>query len=407
MRSHEPPVDVVVRQCPVCESAEHVSVLTLRHVPVLMNAQVAPEHSAEVPRGCIDLVICADCGHLFNRAFDASVLGYDAAYENTLHFSEHYNRYATELAMRLVRDHQLDGGRVVELGSGPGHFLSMLCELGVADGRGYDPSYDGARLGSPSHPNVTISARMFPTTWSEPVNMAFSQHVLEHLLDPVAALEAQRRAVVGSGGVVYAEVPNGSCMIRNGALWDLVYEHVSYFTPTSLSTAFARAGLRAANSGASYGDQFLWLEARASSEQRAEPTIDRCAVEAVMADAIRFGNEASAEIERARDDLARWTEEGPVVLWGAGSKGMTYLNLMTDVSAVAGVVDINPRKADWGVPGTSLVISRPAAIAAIQPSTVVVANPVYVAEVTESLASLGVRARVAPLWNTNESGPTP
>ena len=34
-------------------------------------------------------------------------------------------------------------------------------------------------------------------------------------------------------------------------------------------------------------------------------------------------------------DLA---ERGPVVLWGAGSKGMTYLNLVADVAPIAGVV---------------------------------------------------------------------
>ena len=45
------------------------------------------------------------------------------------------------------------------------------------------------------------------------------------------------------GGVIYNEVPNGETMIDRCALWDLVYEHYSYFTPVSLELAGARAGL--------------------------------------------------------------------------------------------------------------------------------------------------------------------
>ena len=49
--------------------------------------------------------------------------------------------------------------------------------------------------------------------------------MLEHLDDPVAALQAQRLAVTRTNGVVYCEVPNGQLMIQHCALWDLIYEH--------------------------------------------------------------------------------------------------------------------------------------------------------------------------------------
>lgn len=385
----------MVTGCPVCRSGERTDVLCLPGLPVLINAQVRPDVAVDVPKGDIDLVVCRGCGHLYNRSFDESLLDYDASYENTLHFSPKFREFAAGLADRLVRDYGLDGATVAELGSGPGHFLSMLCERGVARGYGYDPSYDPERLGAPEHAAVTISTELFPDDGSLPVALAYSQHVLEHLHDPVVALRAERSAVAASGGVVYSEVPNGALMVDQCALWDLIYEHLSYFVPTSFELAHARAGLDVEHSGAAFGDQFMWAEARLGT---AADTVDRVAVDAAVAAAIEFGETARARIAEARSELAELDEAGPVVLWGAGSKGATYLNLVHDVAPVAGVVDINPRKDGWGVPGTPLAITGSAAMTDVKPTTVLAANPVYVDEIAAELAELGVRADVRPLW---------
>ncbi len=70
--------------------------------------------------------------------------------------------HARALAERLVETHGLAGASVAELGSGPGHFLSMLCEAGVAVATGFDPSYDAARLGAPTNSAVSVSTELFP-----------------------------------------------------------------------------------------------------------------------------------------------------------------------------------------------------------------------------------------------------
>ncbi|MFK8022319.1 MAG: methyltransferase domain-containing protein [Ilumatobacter sp.] len=388
--------------CPVCSSGDREVVLSLPALPVLINAQVRPEGALDVVRGDMDLAVCTACGHLYNVAFDESLLDYDAAYENTLHFSGHFQKFAAGLRDRLVGDHSLGGATVAELGSGPGHFLSMLCDAGVARGIGYDPSYDADRLGAPEHQGVSISTDLFPADGSLQVALAFSQHVLEHLHDPVAALAAQRSAVTEAGGVVYSEVPNGSLMLGQCALWDLIYEHLSYFVPTSLDLACRRAGLSIDTMDTAFGDQFLWCEAEVTEpDPTATPSAD--AVASAVEAARAFGVAATARIAEARQDLARFAAAGPVALWGAGSKGMTYLNLMTDpdtgaAASVAAVVDINPRKAGWGVPGTSLTITEPESLTAISPTTVLIANPVYADEISATLVGLGVEADVLPLW---------
>lgn len=383
--------------CPVCAGADTTLVLSLPSLPVLVNSQVRPDEAPAVPRGDMELVVCRSCGHLFNRAYDPALLDYDATYENTLHYSPSFQEHARSLAARLVDEHHLAGAAVAELGSGPGHFLAMLADAGVGSAAGFDPSYDVDRLGAPSHPAVTISTDLFPADGSAPVEFAFSQHVLEHLEHPVEALRAQAAAVAPRDGVVYSEVPNGAYMIDHCTLWDLIYEHYSYFVPTSLRLLHERAGLAVSTIDTAYEGQFLWCEATLRADG-VTPDDRSGEVAATVRAAIAFGAEATRRLETARHELDEMAAAGPVALWGAGSKGMTYLNLIDDGAAEVLVVDVNPRKAGWGVPGTSRTIVGPDALRSSPPATVLVANPIYRDEITSMLADLGVHPEVRPMW---------
>ncbi|MEM9565492.1 MAG: methyltransferase domain-containing protein [Actinomycetota bacterium] len=389
------PVGII---CPVCGGNEVVDVLSLADLPVAINAQTTPELAPDVPKGDMNLVVCQSCAHLFNASFDPELSDYDASYENTLHFSPHFQRHATELADRLVADFELAGATVAEAGSGPGHFLTMLVEAGAGAANGFDPSYDPERLGAPEHPDVQLSSDLYPDDGSLNPRLALTQHVLEHLTDPVGLLGTLRGSVAADEkGAVYSEVPNGEVMIDRCALWDLIYEHYSYFTTASLSLALTRAGLSTDRVETMFDDQFLAIESRpAEPEPGAE--LDADAVEALVARAVAFGDTARKQIEAAKGDLARYRAAGPVALWGAGSKGMTYLNLVAPGGEIDAVVDVNPRKAGFGVPGVGVAISGPESLREIQPATVLIANPIYADEIRGTLAELGVSAEVLPLW---------
>lgn len=78
---------------------------------------------------------------------------------------------------------------------------------------------------------------------------------------------------------------------------------------------------------------------------------------------------------------------------------MTYLNLVADIPGVSAVVDVNPRKVGAGVPGTAHVIGSPKNLIDIEPTTVLIANPVYRDEIAAELRALGVHAELVPLWD--------
>ncbi len=383
-------------RCPVCAGDRLERLVTLANLPTLPNAVCASaSESQAMPRGELALELCVGCGHLFNSSFDPSCLDYDARYENSLHFSAVFQEWITNHAQDLVTRHGLTGGLAAELGAGSGDFLDLLVQAGMAEGRGYDPSYSAERVAAVENPAVTMRAEFFPTDGSVQAQLITSRHVLEHLEDPVGVARSLGSALA-EGGVVYHEVPNGDLMVRDLALWDLIYEHVSYFTQSSLRELCRRAGLAPSSVQAHFGEQFLSVEARGDASAPNEPMVAATASELDAARA--FGDQVRSQIDRCRAELGLALEQGPVVLWGAGSKGTSYLNLVDADAAAAGAIDLNPRKHGTFVAGTPHEISGPDALAELNPATVLVANPIYLDEITEQVHQTHPNAQVTPIW---------
>jgi SAM-dependent methyltransferase len=94
-------------------------------------------------QGPIQLAFCETCGCIINLHFDPSRIEYSSNYENSLHFSSSFNRYAQSLARDLIGRHELREKVILEIGCGTGEFLSLLCRLADAEiGIGVPPLKD-------------------------------------------------------------------------------------------------------------------------------------------------------------------------------------------------------------------------------------------------------------------------
>ena len=79
------------------------------------------------------------------------------------------------------------------------------------------------------------------------------------------------------------------------------------------------------------------------------------------------------------------------MVWGAGSKGTTFVNLLREAGALSRVVDVNPHKEGMHVSGTGHRIVHPDRLAEGEaPRLVIVMNPIYLQEVREMLKQLGI-----------------
>jgi hypothetical protein len=373
-------------------------VLAIDAVPVLCTQILHDADEARrVPRGDIALMICERCSYVGNVAFDPTLVEYDGDYENSQFFSPSFRDYAADLARHLVEAHAVQGGVVVEIGSGKGDFLTLLCRAGAARGIGFDPSYRGEVAEAGADLDLEFVTEFYgEDTALEPADLVCARHVLEHLEAPVEFLRTVRAAMLRSGArALYLEVPNARFTLGAAGLWDVTYQHCSYFTAPALRETVQRAGFEVIDLRERFDGQFLSVEA-APLEEPTAPTRDPSGVQDFVALAEGAGR-------RHRDNVARWEAQlaghapESTALWGAGAKGVMFLNAVAP-GAVGVAVDVNPRK--WGsrVPGTAQEVVDPRQLPrGTPPEQVIVSNAAYEGEVREALAGLGLDAQVALL----------
>lgn len=375
--------------CLACGGSNVYPLVDLGLAPTSTGALHAEAKAArEVPRGRLDLAVCRNCGHVFNAAFDPELLDYDEDYDNSLHFSPSFRRYARELAGWLVGDVDLHGAHVVEIGSGQGDFLLELTARAEGTGTGYDPTFqpDEAPEG------VRFVADYFrPDQDVEAFDLLVARHVLEHLADPAAMLSSLRAAAPDCSRF-YLEVPAAEFNFSPEGMWDCIYPHVSYFSATSFAALLGRSGLEVERLGTGFEGQFLWALARPVQPSLVQPDV---------AEVQKHLERLSRFVDRWDETVGHWRQhldgdESRLALWGAGAKGVTFLNAV-DPGGDLVVVDINPRK--WGrfLPGSGHRVVAPETLMSQEPSTVLITNPVYGSEIAEQLRDMGLEPDIVPV----------
>lgn len=401
-------------RCPACGSSPMTRFLGPIEAPVHCNVLLESRADAlAAPIGTIELAACERCAMIANVAFVPELTAYEGEYENALHFSSVFRDYAERSARRLVADRGVRGGCVVEIGCGDGHFLGLLCERGDNRGLGLDPSQPTrADAGG----RYRIVGELFrPGPHLPTPDLLCARHVLEHVHDPRELLRGVFETLgERPGASLYVEVPDAGFMLRENALWDVIYEHCSYFARPSLSRLLAATGFRVLRAESGFGGQFLEVDAAPDGRDtpsagdrglgrgreapaHAGPALPREDREAAELLSLAPGFEAARrqEIERWSAMLDRLFGAGRrFAVWGAGSKGTTFLNAVPGARQAVAVIDINPRKHGRHVPGTGHPVASPEQLRETPVDDVLLMNANYEREVAEELGRLGVRAEV-------------
>jgi SAM-dependent methyltransferase len=383
-----------LKSCPLCGSSRLDPIYEATSVPIQCN-RLWPEREEAVncPRGNIRLVFCRDCGLVTNTDFDPSLFDYSQEYENSLHYSTRFQSYARSLAERLIRRYDLRNREVMEIGCGKGDFLLLLCEMGGNRGVGFDPSYVDRDDFDIDAIEVKFIKKDYSSKYSGyGAELICCRQVLEHIPDPLRFLNNVGRAARRHSNTrLLFEVPNAMYTFSNLFLWDIIYEHCSYFTPQSLARLFTSSGLEVSEIAEEFDGQYLAVHATPGNSGGGGIIPEDARSDQVSAALDSFKSGYRGLLDRWRSQLDYMLEQGKrVVIWGAGSKGVSFLNLLKPGEGIEYAVDINPKKHGRYVAGSGQKIVSPESLKKHPPEVVIIMNPIYREEIEGRAAEIGI-----------------
>ena len=396
----KPNIDFIDRSiselsCPVCNCNKSKIFLEISDVPVFCNLLWRSQNEAQnCQKGNIKLAFCTDCGHIFNVDFDPNLLDYTKSYENPLDFSPRFQAYSQSLANLLVERYKLYNKDIISIGCGNGLFLSRLCELGNNRGLGFDPALQERKEPLEISSNIKLIKDYYSDQYANyPCDLIVCRHVLEHIYDPKNFLKMLRHALDPfQNTVVFFEVPNALNIFKMLFIWDIIYEHYSYFTPTSLAHLFSLSQFNVTDIAEYFEGQFLGIHSTLSKKVVSNFFEQRSQIDQIAMSITKFAANYNKIVNKWKHKLEQKKDEGQrVVIWGTGSKGVTFLNTLK-ASHIEFAVDINPKKQGKYVAGTAQRIVSPHFLRNYKPDVVIVMNPIYRQEIQKFLDNLGIPA---------------
>jgi SAM-dependent methyltransferase len=202
-----------------------------------------------------ELTECRVCGLLFTPQITAEAARdfYDDAYFDEYagtdgSYASNDLQRAREARMRIewVSSEAPPPGKLLEVGSASGYFLDAA-RRGGYETLGIEPSPResasaierfGVDVRTGTLDDVALPADAF--------DVICGWHVVEHVVEPLGAIQALS-AALRPGGHMFFEVPNGASPLAKlmGTRWGQLGlpEHVSIFSPESMTALLGRAGL--------------------------------------------------------------------------------------------------------------------------------------------------------------------
>lgn len=329
---------------------------SVQGLPVFQNKMFADSGAAlACPKGELCLVQDDSTGLIFNAAFDASLLHYDADYQNEQACSGLFRQHL-DTVKAIIHRHFADKN-LLEVGCGKGYFLEYLQQAGYHI-TGIDPAYQG------NNPNIIKAC--FTADSGLAADALILRHVLEHIENPIGFLSTLAQAN-GGKGQIYIEVPCFDWIIEHHAWFDIFYEHVNYFRLADFQRLFGKVY----ESGHVFGGQYLYVVADLASLQ-----IPVCTAQ----DSVTFPNDFLVDIDR----LAVLAKTKRNAIWGGASKGVIFALYMQQAGVtIDWVIDINTAKQHKFIAGSGLKVSAPdEAITQLQQGDIIfVMNSNYLPEI--------------------------
>ena len=352
------------------------------------------------------MVRCTKCSFVWNADFEQDKISYDDGYNNDVTFSNYYISHLEKMADRIIQSVPIgEDIHYVEIGCGEADFLYLVVER--AKGRcvsaiGFDPSFTGdEKLPKGAVVHKTFFGPDQVKLVPDATNVVCSRHTIEHVPDVHGFVSALAAPMTTQARTLFVETPDANWILENTAFQDFFYEHCSIYTPESMSKILGEYGLLAKTT-AVYGGQYMWTEASVSSDGSAFKSNDFSG-KAAQDIAKTYVDESTHMLNDWSTYIQKHSEKGPVAIWGAASKGVTFSLLMSQIQdaqlGIACAIDLNEAKQKCFMPITSTPIVSPEDAKKLGVATVIIMNPNYLNEIKNMATNMDWSPEFATLNN--------
>jgi len=392
-----------IASCGVCASTDHESVLSRRFEISFMEGLPVFEYAR-----------CEDCGFVFVRdPLDEERA--EAYYNSSFRWGHVYEtpppsaRAIWESQAAFLSGAIPPGGRVLEIGSGPGYFLRLLLDTGLAGkavGHEMSPralEYGRNVLGLDMTDAGTVSLEEI--TAAGPYDLVVLRHVLEHIPAPDRYL-AGLLPLLGRSGRLFVETPCLDVLDARAQAFP-VFEHVNYFSQAQMAHLLGRLGLTLLAEGRDVYSpdsekpyRVLRALAQAGGRTSAAPA-PRSPLTARDFQEFSARSDVLGAAEKAvLDALA--SDPGPDTVYAFHAASNETLALLrrtglAEKRPVAAIFDSNTGK--WGQTIEGVPVMSPEQMKEIRPQRIIIGSSAFRREIGEGLRAAGVEeSRILDPW---------
>lgn len=382
--------------CVICDSASSNQVIDFGMQPVAGYLVNSRAESSIQPTFKNSLVRCEKCGHVQQEGSDFYETLVEKVYNNyrpTYSMSKHVGEYMNKFLDRALALKKLEekNSIVLEIGSNDGSMFEKILERGFR-AAGIDPSANTDM----QRDNVIVMKQFFSASVARDfvglygaVKLVYSRHTLEHVFDPVDFMVGIG-LVLDNDGLAVIEVPYLPTQIRDCHCSAMTFQHISFFTVSTLRYLAGIAGLEIADIAFSKMDGGSVIV----SFKKSGTTSDYSLLDHITEFESVTGNisyqglseqflHLSNSIRLSREYLERLALGGAKIFgYGAGAKGQSLLNqLGVDTDVIKYVIDDTPGSDGMFIPGMGAEVIANARVIPSAVDVVFITAPTHIDEI--------------------------
>lgn len=351
-----------MRKCLICNMQLNTPVFVLNNAP--SSAQNLPDKSMLNDDKGIDLKLCK-CERCGLVQLDVEPVSY---YKDVIRAGG-FNRTLRELRRKqydkLIDKYGLAGKRIIEVGCGQGEFIEVLKEFPV-EVYGIEHNTDLVKIAIGKGLNVKKGFIENENDLIEdgPYDAFLSFNFLEHQPHPVGMLKGIYNNLKADG-IGLITVPSFEYILENNSYYELIRDHLAYYTFDSLNYLCNMCGFEVLESD----------------------MINRDTLSVVVRKKRRYNiDDLNLCYEKLKTEFFGFCEkmkaqQKNIYIWGASHQGFTLCSSLQCSDYIEGIIDSAPFKQGKYAPASHIQIISPEDAKNRQIDCIIITAPGYTKEI--------------------------